>query len=368
MEQAELLHIASRFIPEGLVSEIRPLGAGLINDTYKVTTADNRQPDYVMQHINTDIFENVDMLMQNIVAVTQHIHHKLEARGTDDIDRKVLRFIPDTTTDLYYYRDAQGRCWRLMVFIPDAITKTAVNTETSYDVGRAFGEFQSMLADIPEKLGESIPNFHNMEFRMEQLHEAVRDDKAGRVAEMKNIIDAIEADAYEMCKGERLYREGRLPKRICHCDTKVDNLMFDKDGNVLCVIDLDTVMPNFVFSDIGDFLRTAANSGAEDDKNLENVNFKLDIFRAFTRGYLESAGGFLLPIEIENIPYAARLFPFMQTVRFLADYLNGDTYYKIQYPDHNKVRTFAQWKLYQSVTAAEAQMKAFVDQCLAEKK
>lgn len=368
MEQAELLQIALHFLPEGSVSEIRPLGDGLINDTYKVTTADAAQPDYVMQHINTDVFENVDMLMQNIVAVTRHIRSKLEARGTDDIDRKVLHFIPDTTTGLYYYRDAQGKCWRLMVYIPDTITKTDVTPETSNDVGRAFGEFQSMLADIPEKLGETIPNFHNMEFRMKQLREAVRDDKAGRAAEMKDIIDAIEADAYEMCKGERLHREGRLPKRICHCDTKANNLLFDKAGNVLCVIDLDTVMPNFVFSDIGDFLRTAANSGAEDDKNLDNVNFKLDIFRAFTRGYLESAGGFLLPVEIENIPYAARLFPFMQTVRFLADYLNGDTYYKIQYPEHNKVRTYAQWKLYQSATAAEPEMKAFVEQCLAERK
>ena len=178
-------------------------------------------------------------------------------------------------------------------------------------------------------------------------------------------IDAIEKDSFEMCQAERMHRLGVLPKRICHCDTKVDNLMFDRDGNVLCVIDLDTVMPNFVFSDIGDFLRSAANTGREDDPNLDNVSFNMDIFRAFTRGYIKSARSFLLPVELEHIPFAARLFPFMQTVRFLADYLNGDTYYKIQYKEHNLVRSNAQWKLYQSATQAEPEMRAFVTECLA---
>ena len=163
-----------------------------------------------------------------------------------------------------------------------------------------------------------------------------------------------------MCKGEQLYRQGILPKRICHCDTKVDNLMFEPDGSVLCVIDLDTVMPNFVFSDIGDFLRSAANTGREDDENLDNVNFNFEIFAAFVDGYLESTRSFLLPVERENIPYAAKLFPYMQAVRFLADYLDGDRYYKIQYPTHNLVRTKAQFKLYESVKANEAKMAEFI--------
>lgn len=134
--------------------------------------------------------------------------------------------------------------------------------------------------------------------------------------------------------------------------------MFDEDGTVLCVIDLDTVMPSFVFSDYGDFLRSGANTGLEDDKNLDNVNFNMEIFRAFTKGYLESGKSFLLPIEIENLPYAAALFPYMQCVRFLADYINGDTYYKIQYPEHNLVRTKAQFKLLQSVEEHTPEMKS----------
>ena len=157
-----------------------------------------------------------------------------------------------------------------------------------------------------------------------------------------------------------MYREGVLPKRICHCDTKVNNMLFDRDGNILCVIDLDTVMPSFVFSDFGDFLRTAANTGAEDDPDLNKVNFNMDIFRSFAKGYLSTAGAFLTPVERENLPFAATLFPYMQAVRFLADFLNGDTYYKIKYPDHNWIRTKAQWKLFQSARAKLDEMAGFI--------
>ena len=203
-----------------------------------------------------------------------------------------------------------------------------------------------------------------MEFRMQQLREAVAENKAGRLAEVQWLVDELEKRAENMCKAERLHREGKLPKRICHCDTKVDNILFDKDGNVLCVIDLDTVMPNFVFSDFGDFLRSAANTGKEDDKDLDNVNFNMDIFRAFAKGYIKSAKSFLTPIEIENLPYAATLFPYMQTVRFLADYINGDTYYKTQYAEHNLVRSKAQFKLLQSAEEHLAEMQAFINEQL----
>ena len=166
------------------------------------------------------------------------------------------------------------------------------------------------------------------------------------------------------CKAERLYREGKLPKRICHCDTKVNNMMFDKEGNVLCVIDLDTVMPSFVFSDYGDFLRTGANFVAEDDPDIEKVGFNEEIFESFTKGYLESAKSFLLPIEIENLPFAVALFPYMQCVRFLTDYINGDTYYKIKYPEHNLVRTKNQLQLYRSVRQHDQMMKDYIKSLL----
>ena len=341
--------IVGHFQIEGTVVKVEPLGNGLINDTYKVTTAEADKPDYVLQRINHAIFQDVDLLQHNIEVVTAHIRQKLVESGTTDINRKVLRFIPTASGKTYYF---DGTCyWRVMVFIPRAQTFETVNAAYSYDAGKAFGHFQAMLADLPEQLGETIPNFHNMEFRLQQLHEAVQADAAGRVKEMQPYLDEIERRAAYMCQAEQLYREGRLPKRICHCDTKVNNMMFDENGEVLCVIDLDTVMPSFIFSDYGDFLRTAANTAAEDEPDLSKIGFNTEIYEAFSSGYLESASTFLTPLEKDLLPYAVALFPYMQCVRFLADYLNGDTYYKIQYPEHNLVRARAQFRLLQCVEA-----------------
>ncbi len=363
MEEKDLQHIVEQFDIKGTVTEVKPLGNGLINTTYKVVTAETDAPDYVLQNINNAIFPDVEMLMENITAVTGHIRGKYEADGVADIERKVLTFVPCKENGKYFYVH-DGKYWRVMTFIPETISQTAVTPESSYIVGETFGNFQAMLADIPVQLGETIKDFHNMEFRLQQLREAVSEDKVGRVAEVKWLIDELEKRAEEMCKGERLHREGKLAKRICHCDTKVDNILFDKDGKVLCVIDLDTVMPNYIFSDFGDFLRSAANTGKEDDKNLDNVNFNMEIFKAFAEGYIKSARVFLTPLEIENLPYAAALFPYMQTVRFLADYINGDTYYKTQYADHNLVRSKAQFKLLQSVEEHTPEMQAFIAACL----
>ena len=358
----DLSSIVAKFKVQGTVEEIKPLGAGLINDTYKVNTKETDAPDYVLQRINHAIFQNVEMLQSNIAAVTSHIRKKLTEAGESDIDRKVLSFLSTEEGKTYWF-DGDSY-WRVMVFIPRAKTYETVNPEYSNYAGQAFGNFQAMLADIPETLGETIPDFHNMEFRLKQLRDAVAADAVGRVKEVRYFLDEIERRAEEMCKAERLHREGKLPKRVCHCDTKVNNMMFDESGNVLCVIDLDTVMPSFVFSDFGDFLRSGANTGLEDDKDLANVNFNMEIFKAFTKGYLESAKSFLLPVEIENLPYAAALFPYMQCVRFLADYINGDTYYKIQYPEHNLVRTKAQFKLLQSVEEHTPEMQKFIASCI----
>ena len=362
MEQKDLQSIVAQFNIEGNVTEVKPLGNGLINTTYKVVT-EGAAPDYVLQHVNNAIFPDVEMLMGNIVAVTGHIRAKYEAAGVDDIARKVLSFV-QAKDGKYFYFDGE-KYWRVMMFIPDTISQSAVTPESSYIVGETFGNFQAMLADIPVQLGETIKDFHNMEFRLWQLREAVKENKVGRLAEVQWLVDELEKRTEVMCKGEQLHREGKLAKRICHCDTKVDNILFDQDGKVLCVIDLDTVMPNFIFSDFGDFLRSAANTGKEDDKDLDNVNFNMDIFKAFTEGYLKSARCFLTPLEIENLPYAAALFPYMQTVRFLADYINGDTYYKTQYAEHNLVRSKAQFKLLQSVEAATPAMQAFIAEQLA---
>ena len=366
MEQNELKNIVSHFAIHGTVSDIKPLGAGLINDTLLVTTAEADAPNYVLQRVNTNVFPDVDLVMRNIYAVTSHIRAKLEAAGESDIDRKVLTFMPSKDDETKLYAVVDGQYWRMMIFIENAVTKQAVNPESSRAAGKAFGQFQAMLADIPVELGETIKDFHNMEFRLQQLREVIAKDPVGRVAEpeVQAMLKEIDARAEYMCQAERMGREGVLPKRVCHCDTKVNNMMFDQEDNVLCVIDLDTVMPNFIFSDYGDFLRTGANKVAEDFQDMDAVCFDVDIFKAFTEGYLSSANSFLTRVEIENLPYAVKLFPYMQCVRFLWDYLSGDKYWKCQYEKHNFVRANNQLHLLLSIEKHEAEMEAFIADCL----
>jgi Ser/Thr protein kinase RdoA (MazF antagonist) len=342
--------IASEFAIQGNILDVKPLGNGLINDTFRVFT--DGPDDYVLQRINNAIFKDVDLLQHNIECATAHIRRK---------GGFTLTFLPCKATGKTYWTDGETY-WRVSVFIKDSYTYDTVNPEYSYCAGKAFGNFEAMLADIPETLGETIPDFHNMELRARQLREAVQADKAGRMAqpEVQAILKDLQQYEEEMCQAERWHREGKLPKRICHCDTKVNNMLFDAQGNILCVIDLDTLMPSFVFSDFGDFMRTAASTVPEDDPAVEKVDVRMDIFEAFTRGYLESAT-FLTPIEKENLPYAACLFPYMQAVRFFADYINGDTYYKIRYPEHNLVRTRNQVALFHAAYAKQAAMKAFID-------
>ena len=234
-----LKKIIKQFPKVGEVKEIKALTSGLINQTYLVKSVSPEEPDYVLQRINHLIFTNIEMLQHNIEVVTRHIRQKLEARHEEDIERKVLHFLPSTNGKTYFY-DGEGY-WRISIFIPRSQTLETVTPESSYLAGLKFGEFQAMLADVPEQLGEIIPDFHNMEFRLKQLREAVSANISGRLAEVQDIVDAIEKDADTMCSAERFYREGKLPKRICHCDTKVSNMLFDENGKVLCVIDLDTV-------------------------------------------------------------------------------------------------------------------------------
>lgn len=332
--------ILNHFKLEGTVSTVSPLGNGLINDTFKVITAESDKPDYVLQRINDNIFQDVPLLQHNIEVVTSHIYAKLAAQNTPDISRKVLKFIPTDEGHTYYY-DGENY-WRVSVYIPRSVSYEQVDEKYSYLCGKAFGQFQAMLADVKENLGETIPDFHNMEFRLKQFQEAIDANTAKRLDKVQDMVDSLLSRSEDMCQAERLYRESKLPKRICHCDTKVNNMLFDEGGDFLCVIDLDTVMPSFIFSDYGDFLRTAANTVAEDSPEYDKIAFREDIYKSFTKGYFESAKVFLTDLEVEMLPYAVKLFPYMQCVRFLTDYLNGDTYYKIKYPEHNLVRSINQ--------------------------
>lgn len=359
----DFYNIVSQFKIEGKIKDILPIGNGLINETLRVSTIAADTPDYILQRINNNVFPDVNLLQHNIEAVTGHIRNKLKELGEEDVNRKCLHFI-DSVGGKTYYQDANGNYWRMSVFIPDSFTKEEVSPESVFCCGETFGIFEKILLDLDEPLGEVIPNFHNMEFRLHQLHDAVVADKMGRVASVRDILSEIERNADEMCLAEKLYRDKVLPKRICHCDTKVNNMLFDSDGKVLCVIDLDTVMPSFIFSDYGDFLRTGANYVAEDSDDYQAVGLKEDIFCAFTEGYLSTAGSFLTAIEISHLPYAVALFPFMQCVRFLADYINGDVYFKTKYAEHNYVRSRNQLLLYRDVRRHDQMMNEFIKKIL----
>ena len=355
MEQK--LKIAGQFDIEGTVSGIAPVGNGLINDTYSVTTAETNTPDYILQRINHHIFKDVELLQRNIQRVTDHIRAKLEASG--ESDSKALKLVPAKDGKLYHF-DGENY-WRMTVMIPRSVTHETMTPALAEQTGMAFGNFQSQLSDLPEgALGETIPNFHNIEFRVEGFKESIARDSAGRLKDVQKLVEEILERAEVMCKAQQLYRAGRLPKRVTHCDTKVNNLLFDEQGKPLCVIDLDTTMPGFVLSDFGDFIRTGANTGAEDDPDLDNVSVNMDIFRAFSKGYIRSAGSFLTPTERELLPFGAKMLTYMQTVRFLTDYLDGDRYYKIRHPDHIWQRSKAQFRLLQSIDAHERAMRDFI--------
>lgn len=359
----DFYNIVSQFKIEGKIKDILPIGNGLINETLRVSTIAADTPDYILQRINNNVFPDVNLLQHNIEAVTGHIRNKLKELGEEDVNRKCLHFI-ESVGGKTYYQDANGNYWRMSVFIPDSFTKEEVSPESAFCCGETFGNFEKILLDLDEPLGEVIPNFHNMEFRLRQLHDAVVADKMGRVASVRDILSEIERNADEMCLAEKLYRDKVLSKRICHCDTKVNNMLFDSDGKVLCVIDLDTVMPSFIFSDYGDFLRTGANYVAEDSDDYQAVGLKEDIFCAFTEGYLSTAGSFLTAIEISHLPYAVALFPFMQCVRFLTDYINGDVYFKTKYAEHNYVRSRNQLLLYHDVRRHDQMMNEFIKKIL----
>ncbi|MDR1347900.1 MAG: aminoglycoside phosphotransferase family protein [Prevotellaceae bacterium] len=346
MQEQQLKDIVGQFDIQGTVASVKPLGAGHINDSYKVATLSDTTPDYVLQRINHYIFKNVDALQDNIRRVTDHIRAKLATAGVRDVENRVLRLAP-TRDGKLYHRDADGNCWRILYFIPDSHSYDGgITPGLALHAGRAFGDFQAMLADLPgAPLVETIPDFHNVESRLAAFRQAVKDNKAGRLSGKRYLVDAIEERADEMCEAERLHREGVLPKRINHCDTKVNNVLFDTNNQVLCVVDLDTVMPGYVLSDFGDFMRTGANTGREDELDPARISIDLKIFEAYTKGYLEKARSFLLPVEIDHLAFGAELMTYMQTVRFFADYLDGDLYYKIHSPDHNWQRTAAQFIL-----------------------
>ncbi len=342
--------ITNQFNIDGAYLSAEPIVAGHINDTFLVNTNGDKHQKYILQRINHAIFKNVPELQNNILKVTNHIKEKLLNNNVLDIDRKIITLIP-AKDKKWFINDNDGNYWRMMLYIEGSHSYNQLSSpKLAYDAGLAFGEFDAMLADLPgEPLFDTIKDFHNMEFRLQQFKDAIQNNVAIRLDLVIDEIKEIEKRTEEMTLINRLGREGKLPKRIIHCDTKINNVLFDADENILCIIDLDTVMSGYITSDFGDAIRTGANTGAEDDINLNNVSMSIELFEAYAKGFLKGTASFITQQEIDCLALSAKMFAYMQAVRFLTDYLNDDIYYKINHKEHNLQRTKAQLKLLYSM-------------------
>ena len=351
--------VAGRFETAGEVAECVPFGSGHIHDTYRVTMDDGSR--YLLQRINHEVFRDVAGLMRNFDRVTRHIRKRLTGSAGHDPDRECLTLIP-AKDGRSFLQGEDGRFWRMLLFIPESLSvDQSDDPALVLEAGRAYGGFIRLLSDLPGgRLVESIPGFHNMQNRLRNFFRAVQNDSAGRVQGVQSEIRWIDRRADEMQIIQRMLRDGRIPERITHNDTKINNVLFDASGRALCVVDLDTVMPGCVHFDFGDAIRSCANTGAEDEEDPDNVSVSLGMFEAFARGFLENTRDFLTQPEIETLAFSARMMTFIIGIRFMTDHLEGDRYYKIHHPNHNLRRARAQFRLVESMEEHRIEMEDIV--------
>lgn len=361
---ARIEEAIAQFAIEGRLIEQKPYGNGHINDTFLLVyeTLQGGTRQYILQRMNHDIFKKPHELMENIVHVTGYLRKAIIAHGGEP-DRETLNVIK-TKSGENYYRDSNGNYWRVFLFIERTICLEKVESAKDfYDSAVAFGNFQRMLADYPAKdLHETIPNFHHTPSRFRAFCKAVKEDKLGRAALAKEEIAFAMAREKDTGVLTGLLADGQLPLRVTHNDTKLNNILFDAESKkALCIIDLDTVMPGLSHYDFGDSIRFGASTGEEDEKDLSKITVDLDLYEAYTKGYLEGCGGRLTDKEIEMLPMGAKLMTYECGIRFLADYLEGDTYFKIHREGHNLDRARTQFKLVADMEAKWDDIRAIVE-------
>lgn len=358
MNNDHLEDISRQFKIEGEIESVKPLGEGFINDTFIIKTG-NGAPDYILQRKNKKIFSPVPAMMENIEKVCLHIKKKVEKAGGDPL-REALTIIPAKDGKLYFL-DNEEEYWAVCRFIEDTVAYNSAETpELAYSGGKGIGKFQSLVSDLKEPLTNILPGFHDIRYRFQQWDTVLKKDPVERKKDVAEEISWIESRRDEMLNFWKLVENGTIPTRVTHNDTKINNILFDKKGAVLCVIDLDTVLNSTVLNDFGDAMRSYTNTGAEDDANLDRVSMNIELFEAFTRGYLEETKSFLTKTELDYLAFSARYITYEQVLRFLMDYIDGDNYYKIKAPNHNLVRTRAQYKLLQSMEEQFEEMKQIV--------
>lgn len=335
----EIIDIISKFVAAGRPDEIKQLTAGNINHTYRVHIGDRY---YILQNININVFRDPAALMNNIIGICEHLRKKLPADA--DPYRETMNFI-DTLDGKHYLIDDAGNYWRMYLYINAVSYQSITKPGLFCNAGKAFGHFQSLLADYPaESLAETIPNFHHTPSRFSNFVSSVNNCALhSRLDESKELIDFLLARESLSHIATDAIASGKMPLRVTHNDTKLNNILMDeRTDEGLCVIDLDTVMPGSVLYDFGDAIRFGASTAAEDEPDVSKISLDLELFEEFTRGFLNGTAGALNECELSLLPEGAMLMTYEQAMRFLSDYLDGDTYFKVDYSKHNLVRARAQ--------------------------
>ena len=351
--------IVSHFTIRGEFLDFEKVSIGHINDSYQIKTTSTDHPGYFLQRINNYIFKDVEGLMNNISTVTSHLAAKLAEN--DKLVFKVLEIIP-CTDGKKFFLDNKGDYWRLYTFIENMHVYDFVeNTKIAYEGGKAFGIFMSLLADLPANmLTETIPDFHNMEKRLGTFYNSLKTNHVDRVKDIPEEIEFVKKRAEKMLTIPALIKAGSLPIRITHNDTKFNNILFDKTNHAMCIVDLDTVMPGSILFDFGDAIRTGANTALEDEKDLSKVDINLPIYEAYANGFIKSTRQTLSLVEIDNLAFSARFMTFIIGLRFLTDFVDGDLYFRTQYPEHNLIRAKVQFRLIEAMERNAGKMHSII--------
>lgn len=362
--EQHLQEVSQQFQIYGQILHAEPCKIGHINETYTATYDQGGVlVRYIHQRINQSVFRKPVAVMENVMRVTTHLRQKLIASRARQMTRRALTVVP-TRDGTPYYCDGNGEFWRTFVFVERVQSFESIqNAGQALEAGKAFGEFQALLADLPgERLHETIPDFHNTRKRFDALRRAIEVDHCNRAQFAAREIEF--ALRQESWVGTLLdaHARGEIPERITHNDTKFNNVMLDwETGRAMCVVDLDTVMPGLVHYDFGDMVRTTTSPTLEDERDLSKVEMQMPMFEALARGYVGAAASFLTPTERRYLAFAGRLITFTIGIRFLADYLAGDTYFRVHRPDHNLDRSRTQFKLVESILQQEDAMQKLID-------
>lgn len=346
---ADIKEVIDNFRFKGNFADVEEFGSGHINKTYLVTFKDGEEKQkYILQELNANVFKNIDSLMKNVFAVTSYLRSVIKKNGGDP-DRETLHYIRTTDGKEYYKSANEDKYYRAYIFVRDSISfNIAENSDMFKSSGEAFGKFQRLLSDFnASDLTETIPHFHDTLWRYKnEFIPAVEKNLSGRLDTCLNEVEFVKKYADQMGKLTSMTENGELPLRVTHNDTKLNNVMFDKNTNkCVCVIDLDTVMPGLALYDFGDSIRFGASTAAEDETDLDKVEMNLEYFKAYAEGFLGEAGKYFNQAEKDNLAFAAKLMTLECGMRFLTDYINGDVYFKTDYPTHNLDRARNQFKL-----------------------